>query len=70
MKHRIFALLLGVSLTFLNIFAAQAHTIGGAFASLISCTWGQYGNQYGHIGVYNVNGQTISQFFGNSYCPY
>ena len=47
----------------------QAHTIGGAYAQLISCVWGQYGYQYGHIGTYNVNGQIIRQFFGSSYCP-
>jgi hypothetical protein len=49
--------------------AAYAHTIGGAYARLISCQWGQFGYQYGHIGTYEVNGQIIRQFFGSSYCP-
>ena len=49
---------------------ASAYTIGGAYASQLSCNWGQYGNLYGWIGTYNVNGQIYSMFFGNTYCPY
>jgi hypothetical protein len=49
---------------------AQAYTIGGAYARLISCTWGQYGYQYGNIGTYDVNGEMYQIFFGNSYCQY
>ena len=59
-----------MSFAVLGLQAALAHTIGGAYASQVSCTWGQFGNQYGYIGTYNVNGQMISQFFGNTYCPY
>lgn len=68
---RIFVMITFVvsSLT-LNAREVQAHTIGGAYASLISCKWGQYGNQYGYIGAYKVNGQIISQFFGSAYCAY
>ena len=69
MKHRFLTAILGLAFILLSIASTQAHTIGGAYASLISCTWGQYGYQYGHIGTYNVNGQTITQFFGSSYCP-
>ena len=50
--------------------SSQAYTIGGAYASLISCEWGQYGYQYGNIGTYNVNGKTYQIFFGSSYCEY
>lgn len=46
-----------------------AHMIGGAYARLIKCEWGQYGYEYGNIGTYEVNGQTIKQFFGSNYCP-
>lgn len=49
--------------------AVQAHTIGGAYAHLEKCEWGQYGYEYGWIGTYDVNGQTIVQFFGSKYCP-
>jgi hypothetical protein len=49
---------------------AQAYTIGGAYAQLISCRWGQYGYEYGNIGTYEVNGRTYEIFFGNSYCQY
>jgi hypothetical protein len=62
--------ILFITSTLLNFNIANAYTIGGAFAQLISCQWGQYGYQYGYIGTYNVNGQTYSQFFGNQYCPY
>ena len=50
--------------------SANAYTIGGAYASLESCTWGQYGYEYGNIGTYNVNGKIYQIFFGSSYCEY
>ena len=46
----------------------SAYTIGGAYARLVSCSWGQYGYEYGHIGTYDVNGKIYQVFFGNSYC--
>jgi len=49
---------------------AQAYTIGGAYASLLSCDWGQYGYKYGNIGTYKVNGQIYQVFFGSSYYKY
>ena len=55
-------------LSFFICTQSNAYTIGGAYAQLISCTWGQYGYQYGNLGTYNVNGQTYTVFFGNSYC--
>jgi hypothetical protein len=64
---KLFAL---VALAAIVLQPVHAHTIGGAYASLISCTWGQVGYQYGYIGTYRVNGQIISQFFGNQYCPH
>lgn len=62
--------LIVLALLALSLSSAQAHTIGGAYASQISCTWGQLGYQHGYIGTYNVNGQIISQFFGSTYCPF
>ena len=50
--------------------SAQAYTIGGAYASLVSCDYGQYGYKYGNIGTYNVNGKIYQIFFGSSYCKY
>jgi hypothetical protein len=50
--------------------AVQAYTIGGAYASLISCDWGQYGYEYGYIGTYKVNGDIYRIFFGSNYCAY
>ena len=46
--------------------STQAYTIGGAYASLLSYDWGEYGN----IGTYEVNGQIYRIFFGDSYCEY
>jgi hypothetical protein len=60
-------LLLITSLFIFN--TANAFTIGGAFAQLINCKWGQYGYEYGYIGTYKVDKQIISMFFGNNYCP-
>ncbi len=70
MKHKFVKIFLVMPCAVLSLSTALAHTIGGAYASQVSCTWGQFGNQYGYIGTYNVNGQMISQFFGNTYCPY
>jgi hypothetical protein len=70
MKHKLEKIFLVISFAVLGISTALAHTIGGAYASQVSCRWGQFGNQKGYIGTYNVYGQWISQFFGNNYCPY
>jgi hypothetical protein len=45
-----------------------AYTIGGAYARLVSCSWGQYGYEYGNIGTYDVNGKMYQVFFGSNYC--
>lgn len=63
MKTFIITLLLTLSLN------THAYTVGGAYAYLINCTYGQYGYQYGYLGTYSVNGRIITVFFGNSYCP-
>jgi len=55
-------------LSFLFATQTYAYSIGGAYATLISCTWGQYGNQSGNIGTYRVNGQIFTVFFGSSWC--
>ncbi len=51
-------------------FTANAYMIGGAYASLVSCNWGQIGYEYGYIGTYDVNGKLIQVFFGSSYCQH
>ena len=47
-----------------------AYNIGGAYARLVKCDWGQYGYQYGYIGTYDVNGKIYQIFFGSNYCQY
>ena len=64
MKKLIFSALLIFSTS------AYSYEIGGAYASLVNCTWGQYGYEYGYIGTYNVNGQTYQVFFGSNYCEH
>ena len=56
----------------LLLFSASvpAFTIGGAYASLISCEWGQYGYKHGYIGTYSVNGRIVTIFSGSTYCKY
>jgi len=54
----------------MSMASAQAYTIGGAYASLVSCNYGQYGYEYGNIGTYNVNGKMYQIFFGSNYCEY
>ena len=51
-----------------NLFA---YNIGGAYASLLSCNWGQYGYEHGYIGTYRtINGQIYTVFFGSNYCQH
>lgn len=59
---------IGFLLYVLTIQLSMAYTIGGAYAMLVNCTWGQWGYEYGHIGTYNVNGKMYQIFFGSSYC--
>ena len=66
MKKIIYGLLL---LLIMSI-SAQAYTIGGAYASLVSYDWGQYGYKHEYIGTYNVNGKMYQIFFGSNYCQY
>ena len=64
---RIFVMCLALSASF--SWFVEAHEIGGAYARLIKCEWGQYGYEYGNIGTYEVNNQIIKEFFGSNYCP-
>ncbi len=64
MKKIFFVLMLSVSVS------VQAYTIGGAYASFVSCDYGQYGYEYGYIGTYDVNGKKYQIFFGSNYCQY
>lgn len=66
MKKVILMLVVLVTLTSM----ANAYTIGGAYASLVSCDYGQYGYKYGNIGTYNVNGKVYQVFFGSNSCEY
>ena len=63
-------LIIAITVTLMLALSAQAYTIGGAYASLVSCDYGQYGYEYGNIGTYNVNGQIYQVFFGSNYCEY
>ena len=66
MKRYLLALSVFLTLTS----PAVAYTIGGAYASLISCDWGQWGYKHGYIGTYKANGEIYRIFFGSSYCEY
>lgn len=66
MKKLYILIALAVTLTT----SAQAYTIGGAYAQLLSCDWGQQGYEYGNIGTYKANGKIYQIFFGSNYCQY
>ena len=66
MKKLLVAIMLIIGLSI----SANAYTIGGAYASLQSCNYGNYGYEYGNIGTYNVNGKLYQVFFGSNYCEY
>ena len=67
MKKTLIGLLTALLLVSTN---TSAYTIGGAYASLLNCTYGQYGYKYGNIGTYRVNGQIYKVFFGSRWCQY
>lgn len=50
--------------------SASAYMIGGAWAYLLKCEYGQWGYEYGMIGTYDVNGQIHQVFFGSNYCKH
>ena len=64
--------LIGIFSSVLMMSQSYAYDIGGAFATLESCKWGQYGYEYGYIGTYKIAGQSqrYQVFFGDSYCEY
>ena len=66
MKKLVFGLL---TILMLSV-TSQAYMIGGAYASLLSCDWGQYGFRHGYIGTYKANGKIYRVFFGDNYCQF
>lgn len=64
MKKLLIAVLL---VTSTSAFCFEIH---GAYARLVSCTWGQMGYDYGNIGIYDVNGKMYQVFFGSNWCAY
>ena len=51
---------------------ANSYYIGGAYATLVKCKYGQWGYKYGYIGTYRMqmNGRLYRIFFGSSYCEH
>ncbi|MGX2972965.1 hypothetical protein [Helicobacter sp. T3_23-1059] len=68
MKKKIIAC---VVLAILAVSGLSAYYIGGAYVTLVDCSWGQYGYEYGNIDTYkDSNGKFYQVFFGNNYCQY
>jgi len=63
-------LILTLIILLLTVSTGYTYSIGGAYASLISCDYGQYGYEYGYLGTYKANNKFYTVFFGNSYCQY
>jgi len=51
---------------------AQAYTIHGQYANLISCDyeWSNLRMEHGYTGTYSVMGEIWTVYFGNSHCEY
>lgn len=48
-----------------------AYNIGGMYATLIECRYGNFHYQYGNIGIYMASdGNLYSVFFGSMWCEY
>lgn len=54
--------------------SSNAYMIGGAYATLEKCEWGQFGYEYGNIGTYKVgfgaSAKYYQIYFGQNYCQY
>ncbi len=70
MKKSLLAILFIIG-TYLS---ANAYMIGGAYATLEKCEWGQYGYEYGNIGTYKIgfgaSAKYYQIYFGQNYCQY
>lgn len=55
-----------------NALTANAYTINGKYASLISCDYGYSAvrGESGYTGTYDVLGEIWTVYFGASYCQY
>jgi hypothetical protein len=63
-------ILIGIIILMSFVSSMNAYIIGGAYAQLLKCNWGQYGYEYGYIGTYDVNGNIYQIYFGSNYCQY
>lgn len=60
---------IALSALFANV--ASAYYIGGMYVTLVDCSWGQYGYEYGNIGTYkDSSGKLYQVFFGSNACQY
>lgn len=60
-----------IALSALFVSVASAYYIGGMYVTLVDCSWGQYGYEYGNIGTYkDSNGKFYQVFFGSNACQY
>lgn len=60
-----------IALSALFVSAASAYYIGGMYVTLVDCSWGQYGYEYGNIGTYkDSSGKLYQVFFGSNACQY
>lgn len=58
-------------LAVLSASIASAYYIGGKYITMIDCSYGQYGYEYGYIGTYkDMNNNLYRVFFGKNYCQY
>ena len=63
------ALLCGILVSVVSI--ASAYYIDNKYVTLIDCSYGKYGYEYGYIGIYkDMNNNLYRVFFGNNYCQY
>lgn len=60
-----------IALSALFASVASAYYIGGMYVTLVDCSWGQYGYEYGNIGTYkDSSGKLYQVFFGSNACQY
>ncbi len=62
-KNKMKKIILGLFALLMVSLSVQAYEIGGAYARLLSCNWGQYGYEYGYIGTYRCKWQNLPSIF-------
>ena len=68
MKGKLFVIIATFALYICN---ANAYYIDNKYVTLIDCSYGRFGYDYGYVGIYKDSWDNLYKvFFGSKYCEY